>query len=879
MTTNSSLHASHGRRLRLLKRLLITLLAVAAVGTTVLVGIPGQAGIAHAATSAVPTVTSISPTSGAQTGGTSVTITGTGLTGATEVDFGTTAATDVVVNGDTSITAVSPAGTGTVNVTVITPGGTSTGTAGQFAYTDPDFTLTVSSPVQNVADGQSVQFTVQRTAAGTAAGVEIKAAVTGWCEPSISLPVTETAQTAGNLGTLFGTGHFPVVSAPQLASGVYPCVGNVGNEFPPPLTAISPPVNTTPNIQNVAGDYPTVSGTAVAATGTASFTAPSGSTSTFQCDSTDPCTFAVAVYASDASDPATAVNTHVLGVPVTFLSSDSLNASCGGAAPGQINTIGDDRLNSAVSAWTLGACGAGTGGGKALTSNTSSQQTDATALCSFASGNSDLAYSSVGYGAAGFDPSTCSGLLGPQPARPYVAVPVALNAVVFAHTQTQRINALENPVVGPFLQPLKVTVSQLATLLSNGSNLSGAFEGEWNSSFGQALLAENPDLATDTGYNGTMSTLAQPIVATSGTEGTTLFTTGFLQALAPAADMMSNPSAAQGIVSQQLGVTSNFGIADPALYFVNTYTGSQAMIKDLTPPTSSWVLTDAASAAAAWGGQAEVEIQTPDSISAATPSYVTADPASMDAAVSEMTQQPDGTLIPNPNTTPVGGVEPYPLTYVEYAIVPTQPLLNPDCSPNTQGQQDLAAWLNYITGAGQSELPSGLVSLTPALQGQAAAAIAKVGQAAPACTPPPTTPAATPPATTSGFGSSSGFGSGSGFGDTGSSGFGSGSGIGGISTSFGASAVLGGSGTAPGSAGSAAAKKGGKPVAVQLARFTAHPGATWIGPLIGLLALAIVMPAFVLAASGASLSETLAGLGGWTWIRRRRRGPPAPGPG
>jgi hypothetical protein len=40
-----------------------------------------------------------------------------------------------------------------------------------------------------------------------------------------------------------------------------------------------------------------------------------------------------------------------------------------------------------------------------------------------------------------------------------------------------------------------------------------------------------------------------------------------------------------------------------------------------------------------------------------------------------------------------------------------------------------------------------------------------------------------------------------------------------------------------------------------------------------------VMPAFVLAASGASLSETLAGLGGWTWIRRRRRGPPAPGPG
>jgi hypothetical protein len=82
-----------------------------------------------------PTVTGLSPTTGAPAGGTSVTITGTGFTGATAVDFGTTAATAFTVVSDTDITATSPAGTGAVNVTVTTPSGTSaTTTADQFTY-------------------------------------------------------------------------------------------------------------------------------------------------------------------------------------------------------------------------------------------------------------------------------------------------------------------------------------------------------------------------------------------------------------------------------------------------------------------------------------------------------------------------------------------------------------------------------------------------------------------------------------------------------------------------------------------------------------------------------------------------------------------------
>jgi hypothetical protein len=86
----------------------------------------------------LPTVTSITPTSGPVGSGTSVTITGIGFTGATAVNFGSIAASNFNVDSDTQITAVSPTAvnSGAVDVTVVTPGGTSTtGATDQFTYT------------------------------------------------------------------------------------------------------------------------------------------------------------------------------------------------------------------------------------------------------------------------------------------------------------------------------------------------------------------------------------------------------------------------------------------------------------------------------------------------------------------------------------------------------------------------------------------------------------------------------------------------------------------------------------------------------------------------------------------------------------------------
>jgi hypothetical protein len=97
-----------------------------------------QSACGYAGYGGGPTVSNVSPTSGAVSGGTNVTITGTGFCDTpTSVSFGTNAATNVVVVTDTQITATSPAGSlGTVDVTVTTAGGTSaTSPADQFTYT------------------------------------------------------------------------------------------------------------------------------------------------------------------------------------------------------------------------------------------------------------------------------------------------------------------------------------------------------------------------------------------------------------------------------------------------------------------------------------------------------------------------------------------------------------------------------------------------------------------------------------------------------------------------------------------------------------------------------------------------------------------------
>jgi hypothetical protein len=96
---------------------------------------------------AVPAVTSVNPSIGSDSGGTTVTITGTNFTGATAVAFGSIAATSFNVVSATQITAVAPAeSVATINIIVSNSTGTSAISASdQFTYENGRIVVTTIS--------------------------------------------------------------------------------------------------------------------------------------------------------------------------------------------------------------------------------------------------------------------------------------------------------------------------------------------------------------------------------------------------------------------------------------------------------------------------------------------------------------------------------------------------------------------------------------------------------------------------------------------------------------------------------------------------------------------------------------------------------------
>ncbi len=386
--------------------------------------------------------------------------------------------------------------------------------------------------------------------------------------------------------------------------------------------------------------------------------------------------------------------------------------------------------------------------------------------------------------------------------------------------------------------------------------------GSWDSQLGQGLLELNPQLSSGqkvTSLNNAIVGGAPRlgVAATSGTDATTYLATSFLDAVEPT-QLVSAPDALAAFPSQPLGTISNFGAPPPA-YNVQTYTGRSILTHYTTPlsGTAWWALTDAATAATTWGGLDDFALQTPDSLTAATPAqatYVAPTTSSMQAAVANMTAQPDGTLLPNPNGGAVDGVEPYPLTYVEYAIAPAQPLLNSDCTANTAAQTAMSQWLTFLVNRGQGDLPAGMAPLPNTLFAQAMADIAKVGTAAPACTPTAAAAGSNSSTTSTAAGSTS--------------------------TPSGSSAVspysLGSSDlnsdvpatgagskssqTTPSKTAVASPTPSSRAAALSLAAFGTVSADGWALPLLGILVLTLLLPGLFLLISGRSLRQALGGL-------------------
>ncbi|MGO9457588.1 MAG: carboxypeptidase regulatory-like domain-containing protein [Acidimicrobiales bacterium] len=173
-----------------------------------------------------PAITSLTPTSGSTTGGTSVTITGTHLLGASKVKFGTTTAASFTVTNATTIKAVTKAhASGKVKVFVTTPGGTATRTGFTFVATAPTVTsLTPSSG--STTGGTSVTVTGTHLLGATHVKFGTTTAASFTVTNATTIKAVTKAHAAGKVkvfvttsgGTANKTGFTFITPAPAITS-------------------------------------------------------------------------------------------------------------------------------------------------------------------------------------------------------------------------------------------------------------------------------------------------------------------------------------------------------------------------------------------------------------------------------------------------------------------------------------------------------------------------------------------------------------------------------------------------------------------------------------------------------------------------------------
>ena len=155
-----------------------------------------------------PTITAISPASGAASGGTSVTISGSNFTSPVQVFFGGIAAVSVTFNSSSSVTAIAPGGTaGPVEVQLTNPDGTSATTI--FTYIAAPSITTISPASGSSAGGTLVTI----TGSGFQSGATVQ--VGGVSATSVSLlgSTTITATTPAH-----ATGDQPTVAVDVVVS-------------------------------------------------------------------------------------------------------------------------------------------------------------------------------------------------------------------------------------------------------------------------------------------------------------------------------------------------------------------------------------------------------------------------------------------------------------------------------------------------------------------------------------------------------------------------------------------------------------------------------------------------------------------------------------
>lgn len=441
---------------------------------------------------------------------------------------------------------------------------------------------------------------------------------------------------------------------------------------------------------------------------------------TLTCDDAHPC---VLVVQARGLDEAGDYRWIPFVQELTYQVSDPI-AGCGGKSSDSLSTGSSDRMIDTWVRWTLDQCkrpGAQTGA-----ATVQSFVSEGLAMESYSLGEMDIAYSAVGYDSKlGFGIGTDGE---PIAARESVAIPVAINATVLA---------VGNGVPGPggrkipYSEP-RMTADELTEMSAGGPvQLSPATL--------QALFDRNPQLAVS-GLIATASSIA--LGATSEDEATSWLYTNHLDVVRPSLWKVPDSNSFGTERAMDRGSYSRLPIAKPSFGGVlDLFTGRTSLDKAIKKLTRSefggvWAITDAATARALAMTPVKIAYDSDGT------NFVGPTQAAMNAAVATMSTTTDGRLMPDPTKfvdssgPEVDGQLAYPMTFVEYAIVPKAPLVDAACAPRPGAQDVMNKWLNYVVNEGQSNLPGGLQPLTADLKATAVAAIAQVGTGTNTCGAP-----------------------------------------------------------------------------------------------------------------------------------------------
>ena len=494
--------------------------------------------------------------------------------------------------------------------------------------------------------------------------------------------------------------------------------------------------NTFTNAVRPGGDTFTIA----AGVGTVAWNDTNGAAKSLTCDAQNPCDLVVQVRGIGSDGI-------LRWVPyiqrLTYRIDDPI-AGGGGPAAGLISSASSERNTRLWVDLTLAQCKAP--GAQAGALSSASFAGEGSALEMYSRSDVDFVYSSVVYDSApGLGRGDSSDPLTP---RESALVPVALNATVLAvGNGYQGANGDKLPYSN-----VKLTLDEVAALLSGGP--------DQINSYLSAIYARNPQLQ-GTGMFSTSSSIR--LGAAPDKESTTWYSTGILDSLRPNIWKVPNTGTFGIDAGRDRTAVTSFALADPSFQgVINLFTGTSILDKTIKAQGNGdyggiWAVTDLATARSL--GMTVVQIEN------AAGAFVEPTQASMLAAVSAMTTASDGRLIPNYSATAVQNVEPYPLTFVEYAVAPLKPLVDDRCNPRPTSQELLTDWLTYVTQTGQQNLPDGMEAITPSMAQTAQTQIALVGTVANTCVPIPdgpgdpatsggVTPVLPPSALTSRFGSS-----------------------------------------------------------------------------------------------------------------------------